>query len=107
MAPARVGDGTQRLSAPRRRVPAGGGATWPQNPPTAGLRLAASGAETARPEPHEEGEMEKEKAGSKANTKKQATLGIVMGAVVLVALSLVLVFSGEDNSPSSSDGAEV
>jgi hypothetical protein len=51
--------------------------------------------------------MEKEKPGSKASTKKQATLGIALGAVVLVALALVLVFSGEDNSPGSSDGAEV
>lgn len=51
--------------------------------------------------------MEQEKPGSKTNTKKQATLGIALGAVVLVALALVLVFSGEDNSPGSSDGAEV
>jgi hypothetical protein len=58
------------------------------------------------PQP-EEGEMEKEKPGSKANTKKQATLGIALGTVVLVALALVLLLSGEDNSPGSSDEAEV
>jgi hypothetical protein len=51
--------------------------------------------------------MEKEKPGSKAGTKRQATLGIALGAAVLVALALVLVLSGEDNSPSSSDGTEV
>lgn len=51
--------------------------------------------------------MEKEKPKGKASPKKQATLGIALGAVVLVALALVLVFSGEDNSPGSSDGAEV
>lgn len=50
--------------------------------------------------------MEKEKPKSKAGPKKQATLGIALGAVVVVALVLVLVFSGEDNSPGSSDGAE-
>jgi hypothetical protein len=51
--------------------------------------------------------MEKEKPGGKASTKKQATLGIALGAVVLVALALVLVISGEDSSPGSSDGAKV
>jgi len=51
--------------------------------------------------------MEKEKTDSKASAKKQATLGIALGAVVVVALALVLVLSGEDNSPGSSDGAEV
>jgi hypothetical protein len=51
--------------------------------------------------------MEKEKPNSKAGTKKQATLGVALGVVVLVALALVLVFSGEDNSPGSSNGGEV
>jgi hypothetical protein len=50
--------------------------------------------------------MEKKKPGSKAGAKKQATLGIVLGAVVLVALALVLALSGEDSSPGSSNGAE-
>jgi hypothetical protein len=51
--------------------------------------------------------MEKKKPGSRAVAKKQATLGIALGAVVVIALALVLVLSGEDNSPGSSDGAEV
>lgn len=51
--------------------------------------------------------MDKEKPKSKAGAKKQATLGITLGAAVLVALALVLLLSGEDNSPSSSNGAEV
>jgi hypothetical protein len=51
--------------------------------------------------------MEKEKPGNKAGAKKQATLGIALGAVVVVALALVLALSGEDNSPGSSGGAEV
>ncbi len=51
--------------------------------------------------------MEKEKPSSKASTKRQATLGIVLGAIVSIALALVLILSGEDNSPSSSNGAEV
>jgi hypothetical protein len=55
----------------------------------------------------EEGEMEKEKPGRKANPKKQATLGIALGAFVVVALALVLILSGEDNSPGSSGGVEV
>lgn len=51
--------------------------------------------------------MEKEKTDSKASTKRQATLGIALGAIVLVAFALVLALSGEDNSPGSSDGAEL
>ncbi len=50
--------------------------------------------------------MAKEKPSSKASDRKQATLGIAMGAAVLVALALVLALSGEDNSPNSSNGAE-
>lgn len=51
--------------------------------------------------------MEKDEPDSKAGAKKQATLGIALGAVVAVALALVLALSGEDSSPGSSNGAEV
>jgi hypothetical protein len=50
--------------------------------------------------------MEKEKPDSKTSTKKQAILGAALGAVVAIGLVLVLALSGEDNSPSSSNGAE-
>jgi hypothetical protein len=51
--------------------------------------------------------MEKEKPDSKTGASKQATLGTALGVVVMVALALVLVLSGEDNSPGSSNRAEV
>jgi hypothetical protein len=51
--------------------------------------------------------MKNEKSGHKESAKRQATLGIALGAVVFVALALVLALSSADNSPDSSNGAEV
>lgn len=51
--------------------------------------------------------MKKAKPAGKANAKKQALLGIALGAGVLIALALVLVLSGEDNSSGSPNGPEV
>lgn len=51
--------------------------------------------------------MKKAKPGDKPNAKKQARLGVTLGVGVLIALALVLILSGEDNSPGSSNGAEV
>jgi len=48
-----------------------------------------------------------EKENSKVGARKQATLGIALGAVVMVALALVLALSGEDSSSGRSDGGEV
>jgi hypothetical protein len=51
--------------------------------------------------------MEREKPGSKASAKRQETLGIALGAVVAVALALMLALSSEDSSPGSSDEPRV
>jgi hypothetical protein len=51
--------------------------------------------------------MKNERSGRKESAKKQATLGIALGTIVFVGLALALALSGEDNSPNSSNGAEV